>query len=397
MKNLVDKINILSNYFEEDFKSHISQNSIGLLTGFAGSIFAQACVFELTQKKENRDNVVKSVDHIIEKIINSEEIETVYSIGLSGLARLLNMLRPILDNDQEIEEILNEIDEVLEEDMDRLISQENFDIIHGAIGVAIYLIERGKNDKVKQLILSLDQSKLEIDNEIKWSRFDPYNHNTNIYDFGFAHGMSSFLFFLVKCHQGGLCRDESKNLIYQLIKTYDNNQSDFSQNEFFFPAVIKCEDYKNKEIIKTRLAWCYGDLTILNTLLLVSIEFNDKDLYQKVVDKLLLTSTRKVFGQTFVQDAGFCHGSAGLSSIYLNIFDLTKNDVFKETAEFWLNESIKYSNDKEAICGYSFNLGGTTYGSNISLLSGVAGVLVSYIAALNPKVNEQLGRLFFLR
>jgi lantibiotic modifying enzyme len=104
-----------------------------------------------------------------------------------------------------------------------------------------------------------------------------------------------------------------------------------------------------------------------------------------------------VFGQTFVQDAGFCHGSAGLSSIYLNIFDLTKNDVFKETAEFWLNESIKYSNDKEAICGYSFNLGGTTYGSNISLLSGVAGVLVSYIAALNPKVNEQLGRLFFLR
>lgn len=397
MEDLINKVNELSDYFKEDFKSHISQNSVGLLTGFAGSIFAQACVFEFTQKKEDRDNVINNVNRIIDEIINSDEIETVYSIGLSGFARLLYLLKPILNNDQEIDDILDEIDEVLEEDMGRLIHQKNFDLIHGAIGIAIYLLERGKKEKVELLILSLENSKIEIDNEIKWSRFDPYTHNTDIYDFGFAHGMSSYLFFFVKCYQNGLNQKICKNLIYGLIKTYNNNQINFEKNNSFFPAVVKCEDYKNKGSIKTRLAWCYGDLTILNSILLAAIEFKDEVLYQKVLDELIITSTRKTFDETFVQDAGFCHGTAGLSSIYFNIYELTNNETFKEAAQFWINESIKYSKDKDSICGYSFNLGENKYGSNISLLSGIAGVLASLIAAVNPISKNRLNKLFFLK
>jgi len=390
---LDEKIIELSKYFLTDYKEDESQENIGLLTGRTGTIFVQSCIYELTKDKSILSQINENIDFIINDIINSERVETAYSAGVCGFAYTLNLVKPILSNQIEIDEILDEIDETLENELDYYVNQNNFDLIHGAIGTALYLLERNKDEFAKKIIHELDLIKIVENNEIKWSRYDPYNLHTDIYDFGFAHGMASYMYFFLKCYQKEILKNKCEELILELINLYDKNYSKETQS---FPAIIKRTDYPLKESHSTRLAWCYGDLTILNTLLMVSKTFENFELYEKVIKKLEVTCLRKDKEVTFIVDSGFCHGTSGLATIYDNIYDITKMTVFKDASDYWLNKTLEYSNNKNFICGYSFQKEKDVFGSDITMLSGISGIVSSLISTKNEISKHNLRKIFFI-
>ncbi len=127
--------------------------------------------------------------------------------------------------------------------------------------------------------------KLDMDRGIAWSRFDSYSKAENIYDFGLAHGMARDIIFPGKCYKAGIMQEQCKQLIDGLVEFFMNNiQPATDEPASFFPNSIVVKHYKTGEqqVQLSRVAWCYGDLGILHTLLLISIWTGNKVLNEKV-------------------------------------------------------------------------------------------------------------------
>ncbi len=387
----------LENDFFNACSSDFSQQNIGLLTGRSGTLFIQACLNELYKSNYYKEGIKENFNWILENIQESESIVTAYSGGICGFAFALRVVKPLLENDQEIDEILQEIDEALLTDVDYQIKTGNIDLIHGAIGSATYLLDQNIALAAEKIIKFLDETKQELDGEIKWSRYDGYNLHTDIIDFGLAHGNAGILFFLGKCYSENVMPENCLRLIKGILQFYDNNLMNYETAGSFYPAIVKLSNYGSKVDNTTRLGWCYGDLTILNTFLLIADIAKDVALRDKTIDMLLQTSERIEYKETFVEDAGLCHGSAGIALIYMNIYELTGNLKFKEIASFWIDKTYNYSNNKEYIGGYVFNLGESKIGSEITLLNGIGGVLSVMTAYENKRVSDWLSKVFFLK
>ena len=392
-----DKIKELSAYFLSDYTKEDSQQNIGLLTGRSGTLFVQACIYNLTQDQEVLLKIRENVNCIIELIQESEIIGTQYSQGLCGFAYVLNMVLPLLEDQQEMEDLLEEIDEILVEDVDVLLQSKNFDLLHGVLGTGIYLMQRGEVLSIEKIITALDQNKIEADTEIKWSRYDPYNLHTDIIDFGLAHGNAGILYFLAKSYENGIKRETCKKLIDGNIQFFYNNIQDFDTVGSFFPAIFKCSEYETKVGVKSRLGWCYGDLTILNTFLLIAALTDNDRLKKDTIQMLIANSKRKDFKQTYIEDAGYCHGTAGLSDIYLHLYNSTGNQEFGQAAAYWMDKTLELSKQKDYIGGFLFNLGNSSFGSDITQLNGLAGVLSALIASKDANSRLELSKMFFIK
>ena len=51
-------------------------------------------------------------------------------------------------------------------------------------------------------------------------------------------------------------------------------------------------------------------------------------------------------------DAGICHGTAGVAHIFQRIFQDTGLPVFKDTANYWYEQTLEQANIPEGLAGY---------------------------------------------
>lgn len=384
----------LSQYFYSKYNEDESQKYYGLLTGRSGSTLLQSCIYEHNSDEKLLDIINENVDLIINDITGAEILETAYSAGICGFGLVLNMIKKNLP--QDIEDVLIEIDDTLESDLHTKLEYQNFDLIHGAMGTGLYLLDRGRSKPAENVLLALEKNMETNENEIKWRRYDPFNLHTDIYDFGFAHGIAGILYFICKCHDSNIYKEKCIVMIKGIINLYNNNKQNNKVIGSFYPAIIKCSEYSNATIALTRMGWCYGDLMILNTMLIASDVLKDIEMKNSIISMLLETCKRKSDNETYIEDSGFCHGTSGISSICLNLYHKTGIEKFKENSDYWLNKTLEFGVKDEFAGGYSFNKGNYVFGTDITLLNGLAGVLTVMIASKNKIVNKRIARIFFL-
>lgn len=379
------KLTEIAEYFlnHERFQEHI-----GLYGGDIGIALFLAMYYKYTNDERYFNKLNLYINHIIGIINKGNNIMYSFSRGLAGWGWLVEFLKQEELIDIDTNSFLQDIDQVQLNSLIRCIKQNKFDQLHEAISITQYFMKRNKPDPVITMLNALNETKIEEKNEIKWIRYDSYR-DVHIYDFGLAHGIAGNLYFLSKCYKMNILPELCISLINGIHEFYKNNAQSYKHINSFFPHSISIEKYKNGiSPQKGRIAWCYGDLGILHTFLMSSKILNDQVLFEDSINKLKRISERTNLMETTIEDAGFCHGTAGVAHIYNNIFEQTKNDIFKNTANYWYQQTLDFATYKKDYCGYLFKKGTKGWRPNDSLLVGLAGVGLTLLSNVDSKLHH---------
>lgn len=337
------------------------------------------------------DKIVESYTENLVNNINSINRHTFCS-GLSGILYLFELLR----EEEFIDIDLNDVEKIFDNYMIQAIkgdiSNKNFDLLHGSLGVLIYFLKKNTN---KNLISNFIDKLFEageinnINHTVKWKSAINIE-NKFIYNISLSHGMSGIALFLSRAIEKNI--SVNKTMFEGIINYLLSQEMDHNLYGSCFPSFSI--EHPNPETLKSRLGWCYGDLGIGYTIWFAGKINNQKKWQEKGLGILLKTTERKPSEEESVVDAGICHGSAGIAMFYKKIYDETNHEEFKYAYTDWINKTLKLGIFSNGLAGYKSQTN-EEWVCDSSLLSGISGiglVLISYL--FNDK--QKWDQLFLL-
>lgn len=380
---------MLKNKIEEIKKitiSNIPENKIshcGLYYGEFGRF-----LFLLYCNDIDTNLLEKFLQKILVGMIENEN-NTAYGDGLAGELYLLDFLYEQNFVEIDIDRTRAIIEEKILSEMRFCMKKSYYDFMHGALGYGLYFLKRSVYiDYIIELVnfLYTCANRNSDDSIFKWESVLVYNTDIRGYNLSLSHGISSIIIFLSRILEAGIFNDNILRMITGSINYILSQEVDFSKFGFCFPNCIYKQN--NDQILKSNLAWCYGDLGVGIALLKAGKVMNNNVWIDKAYDIFVKSINR--FDKINVLDAGICHGSAGLAMIYRRIFLNSNRKEFEEAAQFWIDRTLKHSIFEKGLAGYlSFASDGRI--QDYSLLTGVAGiglVLLSYLHNNNQAWDE---------
>ena len=140
---------------------------------------------------------------------------------------------------------------------------------------------------------------------------------------------------------------------------------------------------------KSRLGWCYGDLGIGVSLWNAGKVLENDSYKQLAMTTIKNSCARRDLAEGQVKDGGLCHGAFGIVAIFEYMYRETKDQEFKETADFWMQEAIKMDTGDVDSAGYKMWRGAEQdWEDGINLLEGIAGMGLAILSYLDPKLSE---------
>lgn len=362
--------------------------------GFLGGISGLSLFYYLNYLRSANDENIIYVEQTLEigfSILNSSKPNPFHCNGISGFMNGLTLLKndSILDLNDVINSISDPIDKYLTSSFKDALSKKNFDFLHGAEGILNYFLGRNNaNDKIEMYLHALGKSKQLVPNKgIAWKSNVLINKKpTNVYNLGLAHGMTSTMILLsriVANFENGF----AKELLERNVEFYLSEE--FSSEYYSsFPNLSSLDiDPKN-----SRLAWCYGDLSICIALWYAGVALKNSQIKEKAISICKKTLTRTEFITTGIKDAGLCHGTAGIATIYDRMGKLTGCNEFRVAAEYWITETVRFAAESSRNAGYkTWTSNGGRYETNV--LSGIAGIgiaLNSFLLKIDNKWDNCL-------
>lgn len=357
----------------------IKKEFFGNYFGFHAGESGAALFLYLYYKETGYEPAFAKANKIIEGLIESLEKGNFnqYSFcnGLCGFAWLLQLLKEEKLIDNSVEDLLEQLDAILHKELINFLQNGNIDFLHGALGIAVYFLRRKKNGPVELVLHYIDKTK-EIDNKsYKWkSQYASEDLNEIKYDFGLAHGMSSYLYFLRKCIERNIQKQLSYSLLKGLVIFYKGHIQDYQKIGSYFPTTMEMPEPQPSH---SRLSWCYGDLGIFPNLILAAKILDDIS-FQRVCKNALLQTTKRVsFKETFVKDASICHGESGNAYIYKILYQNQGDLIYKTAADYWYDSMIKNKRDKEYLFFRGNNMEPE---ASFIFLTGISGVGLSCLS-----------------
>lgn len=369
-------IKILDNISDKIIGHYDESSTPGLLSGTGGiSLF----LFMYAHYKKSKYHYQIAWE-ILNKTINNIHLCTghTWCSGISGICWLIDYLCIHKYINKQNQYISKELMPILEEQIITSINEGDFDFLHGSIGTAIYLISKNKKYIHQQIVNSLINKMVSIHpKQGYWKYYWSDLKKESRINISLSHGMAStciYIIYLLNIYK-------FKNAIEILEKSlqYINSQS-YNNNLRLsvFPTFNK--EYDNVHQIQySRLGWCYGDLGI--ALLYWSYhKYLQSNFYKnKAIELFKKSCQRKELGINKVSDGGLCHGTSGIGLIFYKMYLNTKIDKFRDTANYWLTETINFS-QKE----YGYN---TTpkYNNHLSMLDGISGIGLFLLSIINKR------------
>ncbi|WP_114936597.1 lanthionine synthetase LanC family protein [Mucilaginibacter endophyticus] len=356
--------------------------SIDVYTGMSGNLLFMAQHFLWSRQQVYLDKVSEYLAFSMERIEASLNRNFDFSLALSGWGWVLSYLGR--QEIAEVTEILADIDGYLKPAMTWLLRFGNYDQLNGALKIGRYFLARGNPGPVAEIIDYLDHVKVSRGDQVMWKR-QKEGESRAYYDLGLAHGAAGLLRFFSSCVKSKIREADCRRLMDGTVRFILANVRDPRLTGSCFPNMISVDDYHAGRQMQTRsrLAWCYGDLGIWYTLYSAAVLLGDTGLEARALEGLEKLTTRRSPDNTMVVDAGFCHGSSGISFIFNKVWDATGQPVFREARDFWLRDTLRYGSDK-----YEFLVGNFAkryFKPCDTLLEGLIGVGLSYGSFLNPQ------------
>ena len=134
----------------------------------------------------------------------------------------------------------------------------------------------------------------------------------------------------------------------------------------------------------SRLAWCYGDLGVGAALLSAGRAVGEPA-WEAVGLEIARSAAAVSFALSGVQDAGLCHGAAGVVHVMHRLYGATGELAFRAAARRWLRVLLAMRRPGRAVAGFPVVVSpgaGPGSGGRPGLLAGTAGVGLVLASAL---------------
>ena len=368
----------------------------GLLDGKAGIVLLYAYLSRLFPEKNYSETTFRFLDELSDSLAN-DEMDHSMSGGVAGIAFTFQHLRNcgVLNKSDDLN--LSEVDEFIASGVDHDFNTDNWDPLHGMVGLGIYFLERhketGEKKYLEKVIDYLSRMRTAVDEHKVWITPGYGKYSNDNYNFGMAHGMPGILSFLAQVYSREIKQQEIEEMISSCLPFL--LQHEYGEDEEYclpagqagFPTSIERGKKDKEQQQGSRLSWCYGDLCMANALVHCGRALQDDTLKTHGI-KIALKTTKRNFESAGCMDAPFCHGTTGLVHQYQRFYQFTGNEVFKYAAEKWVNITLKdFYKPGTGVGGYSFrclneekNL--FEYVSEYGLLEGSAGIALVYLSWL---------------
>jgi len=329
-------------------------SEIGLLTGLGGQILICS---ELFLHKKIPQGWLLHLHNVLEERLCNENFIATHCSGLAGTGWLYEYLsqRKIIDYDTNT--LLEDFDIYLEKALNNFMQRNSYDFLHGGVGVALYFTKRV--EKKKELVSVLnhfleDLDKISIQQGygvIKWSSFLGEHIGKYGFNISLSHGMSSIVAILSKLYIiEGTDKEKTEKLLRGAVQYILAQEIDKDKFGSYFPGFAL---ESTETVAKSRLGWCYGDLGIASVLYQAGKVLNETAWTDKALEVFLYAATkRRGLRDNIVQDAGLCHGAAGIAHIFYRMWWNTKMPEFKEAADYWFEQTLKMAVFKDGLAGF---------------------------------------------
>jgi len=356
---------------------------ISLMTGHAGI----ALFYYLYGKHKGTETSENGLDQSIQELAESSivEMHPSFCTGKSGVNWLFTFLYHndvISKTDRDF--LCDDDDDRYEEIALFMLKNSNYDFLHGAIGIAYYLLYSNtyKNPGFFHDILNGLNALIDESHDRKMIPYFDGEKGAlaiNQVNMGLAHGLPSVLKFCLQCYNQNICPAQAKSLAI-LIIDYLKNHTNSDKSLSCYSSIIT-ENKSDWEY--SRLAWCYGDLGIGYIIYQAGIIFQDQTNIDFGLGVLKNSTKRRSLEETSANDCGICHGSAGIAHIYNKIWQSTRQPIFKEACDFWVKKTLEFLAGSDWLKGYQkYDGRSKALKYDNALLEGSAGiglVLLSYL------------------
>lgn len=362
-------------------------NNNGLLSGLAGHLLFLFNAYRLDEK--NVDEVLFSDKlELLQEQLDQQSFEL--SNGLAGQAWVLEYLNQAEAEDYD-PELLSEIDQLFHAALNHQPWPGEIESVLGLAGYAPYASRRNKQteqavlygvivDNFASVALQVD------DNQISWSqpensvyRFEKDDPKKPEYNLGLAHGVPGIIASLIPALKIEPLREKTTRLLTQSCDWLLSQQNPDTDSEFCYGSCSGDEH-------KSRLGWCYGDLTIALTLARAGHAL-DRPSYVDEARRVALKAAKRDAESGFINDAGLCHGFVGLVSIYQLLNQLMPHPELEQAAKYWLNYSLEQYQEKGLEAFYAYNGETTEHYENFGFLMGYAGIGLGFISVLSDDLD----------
>jgi hypothetical protein len=264
----------------------------------------------------------------------------------------------------------------------------DIDLVSGAAGISLYLINRQESSRSKHLLLRLLTALSGISvrqaNYPAWHT--PFDQQTKATQFhcpggslncGLAHGISGVLAALSIAQSSGVILDSLPAAIHANARWIINNASadEWGPN---WPTVIPLADTsQSRTRPQSRAAWCYGVPGIARALWLAGRALGETRYCEYAVDAWTALAARPR-SQWRLHSVTFCHGSAGILQIALRFAQEIPNIVNTQLILQLLNEILLAYRPDTAFC-FSDKLADGSQVQRPGVLEGAAGVLLTLL------------------
>ena len=313
--------------------------------------------------------------------------------GFTGIAWTLEHLQGRLFEDDGDAAAGSDVDDVLAELLAGPIWPGEYELVNGLVGIGLYALESWPRASARHCLgLVLDQLERRAQKRpdgLTWHT-DPRSlpdHQRrrfpNGYDnLGMAHGVPAVIVFLATLCHADIERSRAQRLLAPAIGWLLAQECGPELGTCFPHAVAA-----GSTPTASRLAWCYGDPGVAIALLQAGCLTGQGD-WQREGERIAISAATRAMAMSGVEDAGFCHGSAGLGHLFARMHQLTGNDVLAEAARRWYRHTLAQRRPEEGLAGYLADATPDaqegSWRKAHGLLEGVAGIGLALLAAISP-------------
>lgn len=334
-------------------------------------------------------------DHIWERItqslsaIQNGELTHSFAGGIAGVGwGFLHLTNRGLIQMEDAQEVVSGLDEALFELSLERLQNGDYDYLHGGLSAGLYFLERQPSPTIAQyvtgMVEALSATAIRYSNgDITW-RFEdlgqPKTAEEPEYNPGLSHGTASIASMLSLFHERGYARQRCVELIRGTLQWMWNNRNRSGRS--VFPSVVSEVGADND----SRLSWCYGDLGIANTFWLCGEKLQNLQWKSVGYETMLRTALRRSPTEERVNDAGFCHGSAGIAYLFRRFARQTGHPLLTETADYWMQQTVQYAQPETAENAFLTFRADQHY-PNLGLLDGESSIGLVLLAELGEPAH----------
>ncbi|WP_394838010.1 hypothetical protein LVJ94_13950 [Pendulispora rubella] len=231
---------------------------------------------------------------------------------------------------------------LLDELVDVPVWNSYYDLVYGLVGFGVYALGRladpGAEGCVEHIVRHLEASAVAAGSGCAWHTdgrlvLPALKAADGGFDLGLAHGIPGVIAFLAACVRKNVAAKAARALLEPAVSWLLEQRLP----QGTFPAFVARGATAPPG--PTRTAWCYGDPGVAVALRAAGRALNRPAWEGEAIARMRAIAARPL-ECTGVEDAGICHGAAGLALMFEAFGESSAAHAWRERAVEWLETSI---------------------------------------------------------